>query len=117
MSVFALHIHIMVGIDGRGINTPLKPIRVIGNASQCSIWLPGATIRLGAVKLPFGKEISVELRDEKRSGWHPRRGTNDVTDASRRVAVEPCFFVVMVVFNDNGVGVVVSEGRRCAVPA
>src|SRR5215813_2362243 len=34
MSVFARYIHIVVNVNGRGINTPLKAVRVIGNALQ-----------------------------------------------------------------------------------
>jgi hypothetical protein len=116
VSIFAFHIHFVAGINRRSINTPLEAVRVIGNTLQRPIRLPCATLRLGAVKLPFRSEIGVELSNVERARRNASRSANDVANASGRVAVEPRLFIVVVVFDHDGLGAVVGEDRWRAVP-
>src|SRR5215472_6947071 len=119
VSIFALHVHLLLRVDNRSIDAPFEAVRVIGNTTQLPVRLASAAVCFNAMKLPLRHQIGVELGDVKRPCRNPRGGANRVAHVSGagRIAVEACFLVVVVVFDHDGISAAVRKHRRSRVPA
>lgn len=117
VTILAFDINRAIDVNRRRINAPLEAIWMVGDAVERSVGLGYTAVRFRAVELPFRNEIFVKLRDIERACRNARGGANDVADPSAGVAVEPSLFVVVVVFNHNGVSAVVCQNGRRSVPA
>src|SRR5215469_1040049 len=117
VSIFTLDIHSLRDVHHWSVDAPFESVRVIGNATKSPVRIGGTTVRLGAMELPLGNEVGVELCDIEWARWNTGGCTDYVANAAGRVAVEPRFLVIVVVLDHNRVGAAVGEDRRRGVPA
>src|SRR5262249_20941419 len=119
--VLALHVDVAVTVDGWGVDAPLEPVgvRPVVNAGHRSVGIAVAALHLGALELPLGLQVFVDLSDVERTRRDPGRVAHgQAVREVRGVAVETRLLVVMVVLHhDREVAAAARDYGERVIPA